>query len=527
MRDAYRTAMSEYPAEGEAEEPTPKKRKRNPNLVILLGFLGVFLVLLIVFRTVLFPFLMAMFVAYLIEPVVAWFTKSRLFGIRWTRGPAILLIYCIVVGLLGVGGWFGFVKAGEFIRSAAAGIEEASAEPVARLRVSFEGKEMPADGIILPAGSILASTRNDELLPYKTRYGIRINDSDTEATVLADVLIPESQPDQDPYEVAEEQYTTQTLRLVTRPAPPGADAPALPDGLLALRVDGHAKGLEIVLERQVISPIIENLHNAGLSIQPTTSRAFIAHKAEALGQDLPGKLAETGLKLASKFVLGVYMFFLILMLTAFIVTDRRGISDFFESLPPPRYRKNYRRLVKYVDDGLAGVIRGQLMICVVNGILTWIGMMLLGIKGAFILSLIAGILSLIPIFGTIVSSIPIVLMGLTSGVDTAVLALLWIVFIHLLEGNVLNPMIMGSHAQMHPVVIVFALLAGEHSFGVWGALLAVPTMSILQACFRFYRHEIEGVPPAEHKGHGEWLKSIFRRLHKATKEPAPETGGSS
>ena len=86
------------------------------------------------------------------------------------------------------------------------------------------------------------------------------------------------------------------------------------------------------------------------------------------------------------------------------------------------------------------------------------------------------------------SSIPIVLIAATDGIDTGILALVWIVFIHVAEANILNPLIMGSHAQMHPVVIVFALLAGEHSFGAWGALLAVPTMSIIQACFRFYLH---------------------------------------
>jgi predicted PurR-regulated permease PerM len=73
---------------------------------------------------------------------------------------------------------------------------------------------------------------------------------------------------------------------------------------------------------------------------------------------------------------------------------------------------------------------------------------------------------------------------------------------------------------MHPVVIIFALLAGEHSFGVWGALLAVPTMSIIQSCFQFYRHEIEGVPWDEHKPHGEWVRGLLRRVFSRKKAPA-------
>ena len=158
----------------------------------------------------------------------------------------------------------------------------------------------------------------------------------------------------------------------------------------------------------------------------------------------------------------------------------------------------------------------------VNGVLTYVGLILLGVKGATVLSVIAAILSLIPIFGTIASSIPIVLIAATDGIDKGVFALLWIVFIHMLEANMLNPMIMGSHARMHPVVIVFALLAGEHSFGVWGALLAVPTMSIIQSCFRFYLHEIEGLPKPEHDDKDSvlskawaWVKGRFGKSPEA------------
>jgi predicted PurR-regulated permease PerM len=117
-----------------------------------------------------------------------------------------------------------------------------------------------------------------------------------------------------------------------------------------------------------------------------------------------------------------------------------------------------------------------------------------------------------------------VLVAATDGLWTGGLALAWIGFIHLLEANLLNPLIMGSHAEMHPVIIVFALLAGEHSFGAWGALLAVPTMSILQSCFLFYRHEIEGIPREPAKPHG-WLGRLMghRRAEQAAAAPASQT----
>jgi predicted PurR-regulated permease PerM len=100
---------------------------------------------------------------------------------------------------------------------------------------------------------------------------------------------------------------------------------------------------------------------------------------------------------------------------------------------------------------------------------------------------VAGVFSLIPIFGTIISSIPIVLIAwATSGIELGALTLGWILLIHFIEANFLNPKIMGSASKIHPVVVVFALIAGENAYGIAGALLAVPAASILQSCFKFF-----------------------------------------
>src|ERR1700734_4048142 len=74
-----------------------------------------------------------------------------------------------------------------------------------------------------------------------------------------------------------------------------------------------------------------------------------------------------------------------------------------------------------------------------------------------------------------------------QGLPTATFVLLWIVGIHQLEANVLNPKIMGDSAKIHPVLVIFALLAGEHFFHVAGALLAVPVMSMAQSVFLHIR----------------------------------------
>jgi predicted PurR-regulated permease PerM len=153
--------------------------------------------------------------------------------------------------------------------------------------------------------------------------------------------------------------------------------------------------------------------------------------------------------------------------------------------------------IRLIDKGLSGAIRGQLLICVINGILTWIGLVLVGVKYPLILAILAGVMSLIPIFGSILSSVPIVLVALVSspsGIDLlkGLMTLGWIIGIHLLEANLLNPKIIGSAARIHPLVVIFAVVAGEKSYGPIGALLAVPLVSAVQAVFIYLRQKVRG-----------------------------------
>ena len=191
----------------------------------------------------------------------------------------------------------------------------------------------------------------------------------------------------------------------------------------------------------------------------------------------------------------VFIFFITLMLAAYLMLTRERVYGFFRSLVRERGRAGFDALFKRIDEGLAGVVRGQLVICSINGVLSAVGFGVVGLKYWPVMALLAAVFSLIPIFGSIASAVPAVCIGLTQSLGTATFVLLWIVGIHQLEANVLNPKIMGDAAKIHPVLVIFSLLVGEHFFHVVGALLAVPTMSIAQSLFLHFRRAIEAREP--------------------------------
>ncbi|MFB6263575.1 MAG: AI-2E family transporter, partial [Bradymonadaceae bacterium] len=194
-------------------------------------------------------------------------------------------------------------------------------------------------------------------------------------------------------------------------------------------------------------------------------------------------------------VIGVLEAFILIILTlmvaAFMSADLPRFMGFIRELVPDHMRGGYDQLLARFDRGLAGVIRGQLIICVVNGILTFVGLGILGVKYGVLLAVVAGVFSIIPVFGTVISTIPICIIATTQGLLIGLLTLGWILLIHFVEANFLNPQIIGTSAEIHPVIVIFSLLAGETTFGLVGAILAVPAASLLLTVFRFVRDKLE------------------------------------
>ena len=213
---------------------------------------------------------------------------------------------------------------------------------------------------------------------------------------------------------------------------------------------------------------------------------------------------------------GIGRLFLVLMVAAFILVDLVRIQDFLRSLVPEQYQVDYERIASGIDRGLSGVIRGQLVICCINGAFTYTGLCIFHVKYPLLLAGIAATMSLVPIFGSILSSVPIVAIALISSgtfdLRQGMLVLAWIIGIHLLEANFLNPKIMGDAAKIHPVLVVFALIAGEHSYGIVGALFAVPVASIIQTIFMYYRKRPR--PPTS------VVRSFLRRAYVRRSQPA-------
>ncbi len=284
---------------------------------------------------------------------------------------------------------------------------------------------------------------------------------------------------------------------ITPPAP-SADGPPpasksafvarpQPDGSLAIDVESGV----IVTETKhgwLVEPAPETRKEA---FDPGAALAEAVGRTFAYAQQNSLEIARAVQGVVARISGVIFSFFITLMLAAYLIMTRERVTEFFRSLVHPDGRAGFDSLLARIDEGLGGVVRGQLVICAINGVLSAVGFAIIGLKYWPIMALVAAVFSLIPIFGSIASAVPAVAIGLTQGLGTAIFVLGWIVGIHQIEANVLNPKIMGDAAKIHPVLVIFSLLVGEHFFHAIGALLAVPTMSLAQSVFLHLREITE------------------------------------
>lgn len=171
------------------------------------------------------------------------------------------------------------------------------------------------------------------------------------------------------------------------------------------------------------------------------------------------------------------------VLSIYLLIDGARVTQWLRSNVPQIQRARAQFLLDTFERVIGGYIRGQFVLSVLIGLLVGIGMTILRVPYAVLLGMMAFVLEFVPVLGTITSGVICVLIALTQGWLTALLVLAYFVFVHIIEGDIVGPRIVGKAVGLHPAVALIALIAGAELFGIWGAIFASPIAGLLQALF--------------------------------------------
>jgi predicted PurR-regulated permease PerM len=198
----------------------------------------------------------------------------------------------------------------------------------------------------------------------------------------------------------------------------------------------------------------------------------------ALGGILSGSLA---------FFNVVSLMFITPIVTFYLLRDWDVLVAKIDSWLPPRYAPTIHQQMSEIDRTLAGFARGQAMICLFLAVFYGVGLTAIGLDFGLAIGVFAGLLSFIPYVGSIVGLIVSVGLAYVQFDDWVWVAVTAGIFFagQAIEGNILQPKLLGENVGLHPVWVIFALLAGGALFGFLGLLLAVPVMAVIGVVSRF------------------------------------------
>lgn len=172
---------------------------------------------------------------------------------------------------------------------------------------------------------------------------------------------------------------------------------------------------------------------------------------------------------------------LTLMLSIYFTANGPRIADWMENGTPQPYRRRTHLLVRVTNRVVGGYIRGTLTMALLIGTLVGVGLTILGVPYAVLLGVLAFLMEFVPIIGVLISGAVSLMVAIPLGAGRVGLVVAYFVIVHIIEGDVVGPRIVGKAVGIHPAIGLIALLVGTELFGVWGALFASPVAGLLQA----------------------------------------------
>ena len=217
-------------------------------------------------------------------------------------------------------------------------------------------------------------------------------------------------------------------------------------------------------------------------------------------------------------VVAVANLLLVPVVTFYLLRDWDNLVAWIRGMIPPRLLPTADTMARETDEVLGAFIRGQLTVMAALTVYYWIALWLVGLNLALLVGLIVGLISFVPYLGAIVGVLTAVIAMLMQTQE--LLPFVWLAVVfgigQVLESNVLTPWLVGDKIGLHPVTVIFAVMAGGQLFGFVGVMLALPVAAVLAVLFRhakqqwlasrFYGHgapqavAAEGAPGVEETG---------------------------
>jgi predicted PurR-regulated permease PerM len=195
------------------------------------------------------------------------------------------------------------------------------------------------------------------------------------------------------------------------------------------------------------------------------------------------------------------------LIAFYLLVDLPKIRRGADALVPASRRDEVRGLARRVGDTLGGFFRGQLIVAILVGLGSTLGFYIIGLPYFALLGGLTGLFALVPLIGTVIAAIPTLFVALTASGPTdgllhitggwrlALAGTIVLILVQQLDTRLLTPRLHGEESRLHPVTVLLSLLVGGTLLGLWGMLLAVPTVAALKVLLLHFWDTRSSWPP--------------------------------
>ena len=181
---------------------------------------------------------------------------------------------------------------------------------------------------------------------------------------------------------------------------------------------------------------------------------------------------------------GIFSFILIFLISFYLAVQEDGVRDFLRVVIPLKSRDYVLDLWQRSQRKIGLWFQGQLLLVLIIGVLTYLGLTLIGLEHALLLAVLSGIMELIPLFGPIIVAVPAVALAfITGGVPLALIVLAFFIVLQQFENQLIYPLVVKQVVGVPAIVVIIAIVAGVQLAGFLGALLSVPIAAVLMELF--------------------------------------------
>ncbi|MEX2461844.1 MAG: AI-2E family transporter [Paenibacillaceae bacterium] len=204
-------------------------------------------------------------------------------------------------------------------------------------------------------------------------------------------------------------------------------------------------------------------------------------------------------KLISNYIHGIgntinmlFIAFIIPFLAFYMLKDFQLMEKAALTFIPKKHREGTVKVLTDIDTALGNYIRGQFIVCIIVGVLAYIGYWIIGLPYILLLASVVALFNIVPYLGQYLGAAPALIVASSISWKMVLYVAIVNILVQTLEGNFISPQVVGKTLHMHPLFIIFALLVGGELAGIIGLILAVPFFAVLKVIYEhvssYYNH---------------------------------------